>query len=164
MQHYASCNDIYFLKEPTTHMHRVPPPPPQHTHTSVLQLRLCCQTCGHLASEHRQLTDVDRYVSGELECASNRHCDYHIPIADVPKSPVFGPYDPIILPWNDTTPEQVPILSQTTPYIVIHPTPVYNYIYLLLPWPGVWCVVYLSWFPSIQCCSSSTEVSLSVCK
>ena len=61
-------------------------------------------------SEHRQLTAVDKLIKKEVTAAARNQCTHQMPIADVPHSPVFKPFDPIPLPLDDAVPDKVKIM------------------------------------------------------
>lgn len=68
---------------------------------TLLQLKAGCQACGHQASLHRKLTSIDRYIGDEVKKAKKQTCCHLIPTREIPRSPLFEPYDLIPLPSDD---------------------------------------------------------------
>ena len=74
---------------------------PTHDLRTLLQLRTGCQKCGHQASLHRKLTSIDRYIQDEVKKAKKIACRHLILMREIPRSPLFEPYDLIPLPSDD---------------------------------------------------------------
>lgn len=60
-----------------------------------------CQTCGHLMKEHREMSTIELHVQKEVTLASSARCCYVIPFAEIHRSPMFGPYAPIQVPYDE---------------------------------------------------------------
>ena len=73
---------------------------------TLLLLRLGCKLCGHHGSEHRKLTAVDQLVREEVEKAAINSCTHLIPVSEISRSSVFGPYDPIPIPYERSRHDQ----------------------------------------------------------
>lgn len=74
---------------------------PAGTKGTLLQLKAGCQACGHQASLHRKLTSIDCYIGDEVKKAKKEACCHLIPTREIPRSPLFEPYDLIPLPSDD---------------------------------------------------------------
>ena len=89
----------FYLMRTNPHVHAHPPP---HEHSTLLQLRTGCEECGHQASLHRKLTSIDRYIQDEVKKAKKAtQCRHLILTREIPRSPLFEPYDLIPLPDED---------------------------------------------------------------
>lgn len=70
-------------------------------YSTLLQFRQNCKECGHQASEHRELTPVDRFIKSEVAKAKRNKCLASLSASEIPLSPIFGQYDLIPLPSDD---------------------------------------------------------------
>lgn len=102
---------------------------------TLLLLRLGCKRCGHHGSEHRKLTSVDNLIREEVEKAASNKCTHLIPVSEIPHSPVFGPHDPIPIPYESTTHNQVHDTGFKLPCITWGET-LHLHTFKYLAWPA----------------------------
>ncbi len=69
--------------------------------------RQSCQECGHYASDHRELTAVDKYIKAQVSSGKRKKCTSLISPSEIPMSPVFDRYDLISIPYREPTSNKV---------------------------------------------------------